>query len=428
MEEVTVNIFEGIKLHFINTDKFKTDLIAAFFITDLNRENVTKNALIPAVLRRGTDNLKTMKQIAMKLENMYGSVFDASSDKIGDKQVIQFYINSLKNNYALDSMDIQGEAIDLFCDIILNPKLENGCFDSTFIDGEKETLKELIESKINDKAVYSMNRCIEEMCLEEPYGLYKFGYVEDLESINAENLYEQYKNVLETAEIHIYLSGEFDKEEIEDKFKNKFGIINRRFQNKDLEVYLSKKEYNHKNVVEKQDVTQGKLVLGYRATDIDLEEDLKAMTLLSTVLGGTPGSKLFQNVREKASLAYTIRSTYLKHKGMLMVSAGIEIDKYEEAYSLILKQVEDIKNGNITEDELKDAKIYLINNYKSFYDDQSAIINFDMGQTLLGSNESIDECINEINNVEIKDIMEVANKLSLQTTYFLTNNQEEKND
>lgn len=428
MEEVTVKIFEGINLHFINTDKFKTDLIAAFVITDLNRENVTKNALIPAVLRRGTNNLQTMKEIAMKLENMYGSVFDASSDKIGDRQVIQFYINSLNNNYSLDSMDIQGEALDLFCDIILNPKLKNECFDDEFVEGEKDTLRELIESKINDKASYSMNRTIEEMCDNEPYGLYKFGYVEDLKDINAENLYNQYKNVLETAEIHIYLSGGFDKEQIENKLKDRFSVINRNFKNRELESYLPKKEYENKNVVEKQDVTQGKLVLGYRVSDIDLEKDLKNMTLLSTVLGGTPGSKLFQNVREKASLAYTVRSTYLKHKAMLMVSAGIEIDKYEEAYSLILKQIEDIKNGNITDEEIKDAKSYLINNYKSFYDDQSAIINFDMGQTLLGSNESILENIEKINEVEIKDIMDVANKLSLQVTYFLTNNQEENND
>lgn len=428
MNEEIVKITDGINLHFVNTDKFKTDLIAAFFVTELNRENVTKNALIPAVLRRGTEKLKTMKDISIKLEDMYGSVLDASSDKLGDRQVVQFYINSLNNKYALDSTDIQGEAIELLCDIILNPKLVEGCFDEEFVEGEKETLRELIEAKINDKGSYSMVRCVEEMCVEEPYGLYKFGYVEDLEKIDAKNLYEQYKKLLSTAETHIYLSGSFNKDEIVEKIKNRFNVIDRKYENKNINTYISEKKYENREVIERQDVTQGKLVLGYRLNDIDISKDLQKVVLYATVLGGTPGSKLFQNVREKASLAYTIRSIYVKHKGILMVAAGIEIDKYDEAHSLILKQLDDIKNGEISEEEVKDAKSYLTNSYKSFYDDQSSIINFDMGQTLLNNEDSIDECIDKINSVTKDDIVEIAQKLELQLTYFLTGKEEDNND
>lgn len=429
MEENIVEISDGAKLHFINTDKFKTDLMAVFLVTDLNRETVTKNALIPAVLRRGTNNLKTMKEIAMKLENMYGSVFDASSDKIGDRQVIQFYINSLNNNYALDSMDIQNDAANLLCDIILNPKLVDGVFDSEYVCGEKDTLRELIESKINDKGAYALDCCIEEMCKDEPFGLYKFGYTEDLENINAENLYEQCREVLKTAEIHIYVSGEFASEKLENIFKKKFGKLERNFKANKLKTYLPLIENNEFSYHTKSlDVTQGKIVIGYRVCDIDLKEDLAKATLLSTILGGTPSSKLFQNVREKASLAYTIRSSYFKHKGILMISAGIEIDKYDEAFSLILKQVEAIKDGDVTEDELADAKSYLINNYKSFYDDQSTLINFDMGQTLLENDDSIEELIKKISAVKISDIVEIANKLKCDTTYFLKNGGEVKND
>lgn len=422
MKETIIKIFDGISLHFINTDKFKTDLMAVFLITDLNKENVTKNALIPVVLRRGTNNFKTMKEIAMKLENMYGSVFDASSDKIGDKQVIQFYINSLNNTYALDAMDIQNEAADLLCDIILNPKLDGDVFDTEYVEGEKETLRELIEAKINDKATYALDRCISEMCKDEPFGLYKFGYTEDLEKINSENLYRQYKEVLKTAEIHIYISGDLDIEKLENKFREKFGKIERNFNEKKMQTVLPVIENNEfSKHVEKLDVTQGKIVIGYRASDIDLRDDLAKATLLSTILGGTPGSKLFQNVREKASLAYTIRSTYFKHKGMLMISAGIEIDKYDEAFSLILKQVEAIKNGDVTQEELADAKSYLINNYKSFYDDQSTIINFDMGQTILENSDSIEKMVEKISAIKINDVVEIANKFKCDTTYFLRN-------
>ena len=111
-----------------------------------------------------------------------------------------------------------------------------------------------------------------------------------------------------------------------------------------------------------------------------------------------------------------------------MIAAGIEIDKYDEAYSLILKQVEDIKNGEITEEEIKDAKSYLTNSYKSFYDEQAAIINFDMGQTLLNNEDSIDECIAKINAVTKEDVIKIANKIELQLTYFLTGKEEGEND
>ena len=227
MKEKTIELFDGINLHILKTDKFKTNLLAVFMLTDLNRENVTKNSLIPAVLRRGTTKLQTMKDIAIKLEDMYGSVLDASCDKMGDKQVLQFYVDSLANEYALDDTDILKESTELLCDVILSPKILNDevgnvSFCEDYVSQEKETIRELINAKINDKGSYAMNRAIEEMCKEEPYGLYKFGYVEDLDSITAKDLYNHYKEVLATSEIHIYISGNVDETEIEEVLKNRF--------------------------------------------------------------------------------------------------------------------------------------------------------------------------------------------------------------
>lgn len=422
MKEKTIELFDGIQLHVLKTDKFKTNLVAVFMLTDLTRETVTQNALIPAVLRRGTEKLSTMKEISIQLEEMYGSILDASSDKMGDRQVLQFYIDSLSNEYTLEKEDILKESLDLFGDMILNPKTENGAFVEEYVAQEKETIRELIRSKINDKASYALHRAVEEMCAEESFGLYKFGYEEDLEKITAQDLYQHYQEILSTAEIHIYVAGDVDEIEMERIWKEKFQSVSRSFSAQ--EERKEQKQCLEKKVIEKQNVTQGKLVLGYKVEGIDLIGDMQAMSMYSAVLGGTASSKLFMNVREKQSLAYTVRSMYLKHKGILFVTAGIEIEQYEKALQCILKEMEDMRLGNITEEEIANAKANLVTAYKSLEDKQSSIINFYMGQRFLGVTDDIETMIEKINGVTKEEIVKIAERLRLQITYFLTSNAE----
>lgn len=423
MEEKTIELFDGINLHILKTDKFKTNLLAVFMLTDLNRKNVTKNSLIPAVLKRGTTQLNTMKDIAIKLEDMYGSILDASCDKMGDKQVLQFYIDSLADEYALDDTNIFKESTQLLCDIMLTPKIINKAngdisFDEDYVSQEKETIRELINSKINDKGSYAMDRTIEEMCKDEPYGLYKFGYIEDLDGINSSDLYKHYREILATSEIHIYACGNIDEIEIEEIFKSRFQNIRRNYKAENSENKVTNC-FENKIISEKQNVTQGKLVLGYRLKDSEIIDDMYKMSVYSAILGGTASSKLFMNVREKESLAYTVRSSYLKHKGIMIVNAGIEIEKYNKALECIKKEIEDMRIGNITDEEINDAKVNLATAYKSFTDKQSSIINLYMGQRVLGVVEDIETMIKKMNSVTKEEIVEVANRLELEITYFL---------
>ena len=430
MKEKTIELFDGINLHLLKTDKFKTNLLSVFMFTDLNRENVTKNALIPAVLRRGTNTLPTMKDIAIKLEGMYGSVIDASSDKMGDKQVIQFYIDLLANEYTLDNSDILKEGADLLCDIILNPVTESvhyceadycanvTAFRSDYVEQEKETIRELIKSKINDKGSYAINRATEEMCKDEPFGLYKFGYVEDLKDITAQDLYKHYKNILATSEIHIYAVGNVDENELEKLLKDKFQTVARKYEAKNADSKVTNCVESNL-IMEEQKLTQGKLVLGYRLKDNDLTDNMYKMALYSAILGGTASSKLFMNVREKESLAYTVRSMYLKNKGIMLVTAGIEIEKYNKALECIKKEIDDMRIGKITDEEVADAKANLVTAYRSFKDKPASIINLYMSQRNMGVCEDIDTMIGRINDVTKEDVIYVANKLELEITYFL---------
>ena len=203
MSYSTEEIKKGIKLHCIETKKFKTNLMAIFITVPLNRETVTFNSILPAILKRGTQNLKTQEDISKKLENMYGASFDCGIEKIGDNHVIKFYLESLNDNFIPQGNieNVAKESLDLLLDIILNPLIENDQFKEEYVEAEKNNIKLLIESKIDNKDQYALNRCIEEIYENKPYGLYKYGYVEDLNKINNNNLYEYYKKIINTCHI-----------------------------------------------------------------------------------------------------------------------------------------------------------------------------------------------------------------------------------
>ena len=209
MAYITKEIKKGIKLHCIETEKFKTNLLAMFITLPLTRENVTFDSVIPAVLKRGTEKLKTQEEISKKLENMYGAAFDCGIEKIGDNHVIKFYLEALNDNFIPKeaNQDLLRESVELLLDIILNPLVENNAFKSEYVSSEKENIKVLIESKIDNKDAYAFNRCVEEMYKDKPYGLYKYGYIEDLDKINEKNLYNYYKDLIANSKIDIFISG-----------------------------------------------------------------------------------------------------------------------------------------------------------------------------------------------------------------------------
>ncbi len=426
MRNSITKIQDGITLYCTNTeDRFKTNYIVVNLLNELNKETVTKSALLPLVLRRGCNLYPTMQDLSIKLEDMYGTSFDATSEKLGDSLCTQFIMDTISDDYTLDDSRILEEAINLITEVIINPLLENGVFKERYVSQEKETLKEIINSKINDKGQYAADRTIEEMYKDEPYGIYKYGYVEDIEKITSKDLYEYYLQLIGKARIDIYVYGKVEENEIANQLKNAFKTVKRNYKEHELKFANDftddtfSKEPNV--VVEKQNVTQGKLVLGYKIKSQNLVEDFYKMAVYNAILGGTASSKLFNNVREKKSLAYTIRSQYIKHKGAMFVSAGIELENYDIAKECILKEINDMKIGEISEQEINDAKVNLVTLYRSITDSQSASIGWSIGQKLLGAEENVDVVIEKISAVTKEDIVEAANRLKLDTIYYLCN-------
>ena len=417
-----IDIKNGIKLHTIKTEKFKTNLIAVMLTTKLDRKNITKNVLIPAVLRRGTKFMQTQEEINKKMEDMYGASFDCGLDKTGDNQILKFYMETVNNEFLpQDAENMIKSSIEKIFEIIFNPYLENGVFKKEYVEQEKENIKQIIDGKIDSKARYALDRCIEEMYKNEPFGLYKFGYVEDLKDINEKNLYEYYLELIKTCKIDIYISGIVD-ENIHNIIKQNENIEKLQERKPDFKEFeLTKKENEEaKEIQESMEITQGKLIIGLDVNILDKDARYKIM-IYNSLLGGSANSKLFQNVREKASLAYTASSSYYRFKNNIFINCGIDIPNYQKALEIIKKQIEDMKNGDFTDEEIENAKNGIIASIKTIDDEQDTEITYYFGQELSGTKTSLEEYIENIQKINKADVLEVAKQISINTIYFLKN-------
>lgn len=411
---------KGIKLHTIKTDKFKTNLIAVFLTTKLTRENVTKNALISTILRRGTRNMITQEDISKQMEEMYGASFDCGLDKTGDNQVIKFYVETINDNFIPQpGEELLKTGIEKILEIAFNPYVENDGFKSEYLEQEKNNIKQRIDGKIDNKARYAIDRCIEEMYKDEAFGLYKFGFKEDLEQINSQDLYNYYKELINTCKIDIFVSGKID-DEIKKIIEENENIKNLKEREPNYIIpKIEQKENKSENIVmESMEVTQGKLILGL---DVSLNDDEQKYTTLiyNSLLGGDANSKMFQNVREKAHLAYVASSSYLRYKNNIFVNCGIEISNYEKALELIRKQIEDMKNGDFADEELENSKQGIISSIKTIDDEQDTEIMYYLGQELTKSKTSLEQYMEKIQNVTRQGVIDVAKNVNINTIYFL---------
>lgn len=401
----------------ISTDKFKTNLCAIFLTLPLKRETITYNALIPAILRRGTATLTNQLEINKKLENMYGASFNCGIDKTGDYSVLKFYIETIDDQFLIENNNLTEEAINILIDIVFNPLVKDEKFDEEYVAQEKENLKKVINSRKDDKTMYAMNRCIEEMFKDEPFGLYKYGYEEDFKKINAQNLYEYYKKMIKNAKINFFMAGNIenvDNEKLEKRIEKMTGNSTNIEIEKTAQV---EKNQSEKTIKESMDVTQGKLIIGLDAK----AQNKYTMAMYSMILGGGANSKLFQNVREKAGLAYSAGAVYIKLKNTILIRAGIEISNFEKAVEIIRKQIKDMEAGNITDDEYNSAKQLRTSLIKLIPESQQDLISYYFDQELTNENIDIDEYIENIQKVTKEDIIDIAKNVKINTIYFLQN-------
>jgi len=412
-----------IRLHVLPTKRFKTFAISLYAGIPLEEKQVTATALLPFVLRRGTSRTPETIALRERLDNLYGAGFGFDVFKRGNNQFIQFRMDVINDAFVKTDESLLAASLRYMGEVVTEPALENGHFLTKYVQAESETLRKRLESIINDKIRYAAERCVEVMCEGDPYRLHALGNRADLPGITAESLYERYHQWMNEAVLDLYVAGDTTFEEVRSLVEESFKL-----PSGDTGAYkaasVRAEAGELKTVVEKMEVKQGKLNLGLRTGIAYADDDYPALLVYNGVLGAYPHSKLFLNVREKASLAYYASSRLDGHKGMMTIQSGIEIDKYEKAVAIIREQLADIEAGQISELEIDQTKAMLLNHVREMQDSAYEMIGYDFNAVFSGSTRSGEALIEQVKGVTIDDIVRVAKGIQLDTIYFLRDRKE----
>ncbi|HZK27734.1 MAG TPA: pitrilysin family protein [Thermoclostridium sp.] len=409
----------GISFFHVKSDKFKTVRIDIFLVDPLEKKRAVQNALIPHVLKRGCSRFPTQQELALHLEELYGASINAAVSKDGEYQIVHLNAGFVSDQFTVDKTNLFEEVGGILFEILTDPVIEDGIFNRDYFKQERENLIQRIRSRVNNKMYYSLERCMEEMCADEPFAVYKDGDEEGAKALTNQDLMNRYTQLLSQSPIYVYISGNISREQIK-KYVDKFNGIERGSILTPPPIKVKKEIKEIRHIEEPMDVSQGKLCLGFR-TQIEANDPMYySLVIYNGILGGGVQSKLFQNVREKESLAYSTFSTIEKFKGLLVACSGIEISQKERAEKTILEQFKAIEDGNISDHELEATKKSLETALKSMQDSQGAMVGFYFSQNLAGQNHNSAHYIESLNAVTKEDVVSVAKSISQDTVYFLT--------
>ncbi|WP_442599565.1 EF-P 5-aminopentanol modification-associated protein YfmF [Neobacillus sp. D3-1R] len=414
----TVKEMRGYKLHLVKTDKYKTNTIVWRMKTPLTKEDVTLRALLPHVLQSSSEKYPTTTQLRSYLDDLYGTTLYVDLAKKGEYQIMSFVMEVANEKFLTDSTPLLQKAMEFLAEILLKPNKENQAFHVSTVEKEKKTLKQRIQSVFDDKMRYSNLRLVEEMFKEEPYSLHVNGQLDAVDGITAESLYQYYQKTLKEDEMDLYIIGDVEEAEVEGMVNNLFQFEER--TPKEISDYARKNIETVNEVKEEQDVKQGKLNIGYRTNIVYGDPDYFALQVFNGIFGGFSHSKLFINVREKASLAYYAASRMESHKGIMMVMSGIDMNNYNQAVSIIHEQMEEMRKGNFTDDELAQTKAVIENQLLETIDTSRGIVEVLYHNVVSKVEIGLDQWIEEMNKVTKEEIIAVAQKIELDTIYFLT--------
>ncbi len=415
-----ISLSPSVTLNVIPSEKFKVSYLSVYFSRPADEKDAPKNALIPEILTRACKKYPSMTALNTKLQSLYGASVDPVNMLMGEAHVFGLYSSFPENRYAFDDTDILGEVIELISELLLCPLTDDkGGFDEAIVESEKKKLCGRIMARINNPASYAVRRCEEIMCADERFSVSPSGSVESVSSVNAKELYDYYISLPGTTAVDIYYSGSADSALLEAKFKELFSSFDLPLSLKAETEIRRRASGDIKTVIEEQPVAQGKLTIGLRSGYALGDDDYHVFALLNSLLGSSPTSKLFMNVREKMSLCYYCSSRPNALKGIMTIASGIEVDNFEKARDAILAQIDSLKSGDISDFEIESAKKSLINAYKELTDSPSGLVSWYLTRSFANRSDTPEETAEKILSVTKEELIASAARLSLDTVYFL---------
>ncbi|MGG2988933.1 pitrilysin family protein [Geobacillus stearothermophilus] len=419
MVDEKVTAVGPVRVHTISTDKYKTNTIVWKMKAPLAKETVTLRALLPYVLQSGTADYPSVKALRTYLDELYGATLNVDLTKKGEHHIMTIRIDVANERFLREQTPLLSKALQLLADLLFRPALDGGRFVTDIVEQEKRALRQRIQAVYDDKMRYANMRLVEEMCKGEPYALSPNGELEDVDAITAERLHRYYERALAEDELDLYVIGDIDEEEVLNTVRQRFLLPDRAEPARTPQAQ-AKARGEVKEVIERQDVKQGKLNIGYRTNVTYEDDDYYALQMFNGIFGGFSHSKLFINVREKASLAYYAASRLESHKGLLMVMSGIEPANYEKARRIIDEQMQAMKNGDFTDEEMAQTKAVIRNQLLETLDTPRGLVEVLYHNVVSTRKRPIDEWMAGTDQVTREDVVRVADKVELDTVYFLT--------
>ncbi|MGN0453550.1 MAG: EF-P 5-aminopentanol modification-associated protein YfmF [Ruminococcus sp.] len=407
----------GVYFNSVSVSRFKTMKITVSAYVPASKDTASEYALLSDILTRSTKEYPTLSLLEKKLLSLYGAELSSEVKIFGDMQVISLTASGLDERYAFDNTAIASELSAILCGALFEPNINNGAFDSEELNQSKRQIYDSIDAEFSDKRTYSVSKCVEIMCSNSPAGVNRLGDKESVNKVTEKSLYSAWRRLLKTARFEIMYVADTDSENAKKIFSEHFNSVERKPA--ELETRLFTAEGNIKEVTEEMELAQSKLVMGFE-TGLNSEyKNYPQMMLLSAVLGGTPSSKLFMNVREKQSLCYYCISRYNRIKGYMIIESGVETANLEKARCSILEQLQQLKDGNITDFEISAAKLAMTNSFRSVGDTVSGIESWYLSRITEDKILTPEETAKQINAVTKEQLVSLAQKIKLDTVYTL---------
>lgn len=413
----TVNLYPGVILRCCRIDRFKQAALSIQFLQPMAAQTAAMNALLPAVLLRGSREHPDMRSITRRLDELYGASVSALVRRIGDCQTTGFFSAFLEDRFAMEGEKLLGDTADFLQELLLRPLTEKGVFCESFVESEKKNLIATIESELNDKRVYASSRLLKLMCKGDSFGLPRLGETEQVAKITAKSLYAHYEDLIRHSPAEVFYVGSAPAETVAALLRKFFaGLAGER---RAVPAQTPLQPAEAQEVTETMEVAQAKLCMGFVTPVTNRSEDFAAMQVMNALFGAGQTSKLFMNIREKMSLCYFVGSGYYGTKGILTVSAGIDADKAELTKTEVLAQLESCRSGDFTAEELKAAKEGILSGLRGVHDTPGAIENYYSTSAIAGTGLTPERYMEQVEAVTAQKVAEMAQKLTLHTVYLL---------
>ena len=412
-----IELYPGIRLTVFTDSRFKQNCLSIQYVRKMDRSEAAMNALIPSVLLRGTNSAMDLRQITLRLDELYGASVSPISRRTGDYQTTGFYVSMMDDRFALDGESVLEQTLSFVKDLLFDYPTENGGFLPDFVEGEKVNQIAAIQAELNDKRVYAVRQLLKNMCREDSFGIPRMGEVSDVAAITPQELLDHYLRIRRESPVQLYYVGSARPQKVARCLREMFAQERRDYR--PLPDHTPLKLSGKQDIRERMEVAQGKLCMGFSTPVTNRDRDFAAMQVMNGVFGGDVTSKLFQNVREKQSLCYYCGARTDLLKDAMFVESGVDMGNIQAVQAAVLEQLRAVQNGDFTEDEAQKARLALANGCRTVKDYLGSTENWYLSQLFSSCVRSPEEDARRLLQVGREGIIRAAQDVTLDTVYVL---------